>query len=442
MKKKTTQKSRKVFLSFLGTGNYKECRYSSKNLGESSVVKFVQEAILELIACNWTSSDRAVIFLTDSAEQKNWSELDSRIKDYPFEIATVRVPEGYDENEIWEIFQSVYSTIDQVDQVILDITHGFRSLPMLAMVLLQYAKVLKKINVLGVYYGAFEALGPAFDIEKRIPNPDDRKAPLLDLSAFSDLQDWSAATDNFMEFGNARKLIQRLKKITNTNIHSDDIPPKDQNTIKEFAKRLNNLCEAISTVRGKEIIYGSIATELSKQLIDVEKIVRSIPQLSALSELLLHIDRRINGFERNNTRNGLIAIQWCIDNSLIQQGITLLREFVITILFEKLNENYEEEFLRETLSNYLGMNPKIEFNYDRDEQKKRSQVKLIEKLNKLPQIEDIRKVFSKIAVHYRNDINHAGFVKSPKDSKLFVGSLYECFNKVKNLLDYEIIESA
>ena len=184
---------RKVFISFLGTNNYKECVYVSKSLGESSVVTYVQDAILQIVSKNWSSNDKAYIFLTQGAKEKHWNRLQDVLNEYqyPFEIEPVfPIHEGYSEDEIWSIFRKVYEKLDYRDEIFLDITHGFRSLPMLSMVLLEYAKTLKRITVSKIFYGAFEALGEAYKIEQIYPNPIDRKTPLLELTAFSQLQEW------------------------------------------------------------------------------------------------------------------------------------------------------------------------------------------------------------------------------------------------------------
>ena len=165
--------ARKVFLSFLGTGNYKECKYVCQEKGESKIVKYVQEAILDLYAKDFSKNDIAYIFLTKDAEEKHWEKLMDKIGEKPFSIqAITNVPEGYSEIEIWNIFQILYDKLEEEDEVILDVTHGFRSLPMLGIVLLNYARSLKKIKIQHILYGAFESLGPAYNIEERIPDPE------------------------------------------------------------------------------------------------------------------------------------------------------------------------------------------------------------------------------------------------------------------------------
>ena len=148
-------------------------------------------------------------FLTDDARKKNWEDDGQWDRDnscpkkckglksciglmnLPFHVEGVRIPEGHDEKQIWEIFDIVYKVLAHGDEVVFDITHAFRSIPMLAIIILNYSKVLKNIQLQRIQYGAFEALGPAFKV-KEIPI-DQRVAPLIDLTPLVTLSDWTMA---------------------------------------------------------------------------------------------------------------------------------------------------------------------------------------------------------------------------------------------------------
>ncbi|WP_425505358.1 CRISPR-associated DxTHG motif protein [Thermosulfurimonas marina] len=71
----------------------------------------------------------------------------------------MEVWEGRSEEEIRDNFRKVIENLSEGEEVFFDITHSFRSLPMLNLVALSYARVLKGIRIRGIYYGAFEVLG-------------------------------------------------------------------------------------------------------------------------------------------------------------------------------------------------------------------------------------------------------------------------------------------
>lgn len=54
------------------------------------------------------------------------------------------IPEGRNEQEMWEIFQKVYGQMHEGDELYIDLTHAFRYLPMLVLVLSNYAKLIGK----------------------------------------------------------------------------------------------------------------------------------------------------------------------------------------------------------------------------------------------------------------------------------------------------------
>ena len=65
---------RKVFISFLGTSDYKECTYFKESFSYKS--RFIQEATLQYLASleEWTEQDQILILLTKEAEKKNWKD--------------------------------------------------------------------------------------------------------------------------------------------------------------------------------------------------------------------------------------------------------------------------------------------------------------------------------------------------------------------------------
>ena len=167
---------RKVFISFLGNGFYEPTKYVENTTDEVKVesLRFIQEATINAYCKDYNNNDIIYIFTTKGAllnwndgEHKNfrtnsneWYEgLGSRLKGLKLDCSfeNIMIPEGQSTDEIWEIFRIVYEKLQEKDELIFDITHGFRSLPMLNMVLINYAKLLKNITVKGIYYGAFDA---------------------------------------------------------------------------------------------------------------------------------------------------------------------------------------------------------------------------------------------------------------------------------------------
>ncbi len=411
-------------ISFLGTNDYKECNYFYKDQ-ESGPVKYVQEAMIKLFCSHWSEDDRVLIFVTKEARKKNWNDRLETIMPKNICVEAIDIPEGTSESEIWQIFQIVFEKINDKDDVIFDITHSFRSLPMLGMVLLNYAKVLKQIKVSGIYYGAFETLGPTFNIEARIPNPSDRKAPILELTSFSNLQDWTNASNVFKNHG----ISEPIKKLA-----EDEYKPLLKNSkgadevgqiLKLLSMNIEDITNSFNTSNGRDIVYGEIFTDIKKSIKDFSK----TNILPALRPLLDYTTESISEFTDKNIRNGFLAVKWCIKNNLIQQGYTLLQENIITYIADLHKKDYSEVFVRTDIGSAFHIfSRKLTKDkwkvYDKD---------FIDILIKDDSIMKLSKEFDSITVR-RNELNHANFTNRSQNTIDYKSKLTQSYEKIEKIL--------
>ena len=330
-----------LFLSFLGTSNYLPCTYSLGDL-EGKNVRFVQEALARIFCKQWKGDDRIIVFTTDDAITKNWCDgglkdeegnpyegLETRLSSLGLqcEIRKVMIPEGHTAEDIWKIFNQVCAQVNESDTVFFDITHAFRSIPMLAMVILQYLKVLKGIQVSGIYYGAFEVLGPLGKV-KNMPL-EQRRAPIVDLTDFVYLADWATAVDRFLAAGDGRAIADLVEKkaIPVIKTATTTKERKGAMAVRDLAKNLVNFTQVMSTCRGLQITKA--ATTLTKN-IDKCETVDLIPPLVLLLDKL---KESVKGFqEHDELTNGLQAARWCLEHNLIQQAYTILQETVVSLV--------------------------------------------------------------------------------------------------------------
>ena len=207
--------ARKVFISFLGTNNYVLCKYTIDDV-MSKPVRFVQEALIEQTCKDWTETDKILIFCTskestgengsketnwlDSGQEKIYDEsekigLQHRLQDLQTriglkpQIEQLDIEAGFSEEEIWDIFNTVYSKLQPHDQIYFDVTHAFRSIPLFSVVLFNYSKMMIGTQLVSIMYGAFEKLGPAFKV-RELPL-DERVAPVIDLTNIARLQEYN-----------------------------------------------------------------------------------------------------------------------------------------------------------------------------------------------------------------------------------------------------------
>lgn len=439
---------RNVFISVLGTGYYHEVKYyhGDQPTNDEMPLRFIQEANIRKFCMNWTENDHAYFFVTkggDGSREKNWKSvaqedhqdgsyegLSNRLShlELKFGYDAIDIPDGFTESEVWDIFKIVFDKIKEGDQVIFDITHAFRSLPLLVMVLINYSKFLKNIEVKHIFYGAFEKLGPAYKV-KNMPI-ENRFAPVLDLLSVSELQDWTAAANEFIHFGN----VERLTCLTSSQINpilketkGEDAGARQLNLL---SKNLPVFIKNIQTCRGRQVIDNKEGYKINAALQNAQK-----DTIKPLTPILEQLSKSMTGFSKEgNINNGLQAVSWCLNHGLIQQGITLLKETINTLVCNELELDYTHEENRNIIDSVFTI---IRKNIDENDwtgdagQNKELTKKIIKESKMVPLL---MKEFDLVS-NMRNDINHAGFkqnsiTKPDRFENILKEQLYNVLQKV------------
>ncbi len=421
--------ARKVFISFLGFTNYTPIHYSIEAHGTSNTtekIRFVQEATLSYLKPNLHVTSAIKFFVTSGAlinwndgfhkkscsDETEWHEgLDSRLKsiNLPNLHEKIDIPDGKNQNEIWEIFEIVYNQLEKGDELYFDITHSFRTLPMLNMVLISYAKLLKNITVKGIFYGAFEA---------KYDNNGQLLAPIWDLTAFSELQDWTSAVDGFIKYGNSDALAEisrdKIKPLL-ANTSGDTVEIELARKTNLLAKSLLKVTDVLQTNRGKDLFEGAIFETLNSNIDQVHNENIFPP----LKPILKQVTSKTEKFsQKASWKNGFEAVNWCIEHKLIQQGYTMLLESVITYLCEKFQFDYTNEKDRENkvkAAIFIVNNGILDNEHMWSSGAKENAPvvrNIILKLNP-----EFCGRFVSLSTK-RNDINHAGFVKTESPQNL------------------------
>jgi len=414
-----------LYLSFLGTNDYLEAIYHFND--QKKQTRFIQEATVGFLCQDWTDEDKIIIFNTADAKKNNWFDggfansskgLKSCLEALSLKptIHGIDIPTGATESEIWSIFNIVLNQIKENDVVVFDITHAFRSIPMLAIVILNYAKVIKKIHLSGIYYGAFETICPA-PLVKEKPI-EQRLAPVFNLTAFDELLSWSMALDRFMSTGDASATAS-LAKITSLPILKETKgQDKAAKATDNLAKKLEEFSQAIASCRGKKI---SATADQLKKSIAACLALDSIN--SALLPMLKDLDGRLSQFKNNPVSDGFHAVRWCIDHNLIQQGYTFLQESIITWIAAEFSLDYKVRDNRRIVSQALAISHK-NFPENKWEKPACDHPDIVNKcLNIIRNKPSLADIYEQITQR-RNDINHSGMVSNPVS-----------FDHLKNKLD-------
>lgn len=428
----------KAFISFLGTNDYVDCRYIFDGK-KSSVVKYVQEDMTQRFCLNWSETDEIRIFTTLDAKKKNWENSGHKDREIGEQkentglgqrldilglkpvIKQVDIPIGNSEKEIWEIFNIVYNTMGEDEEIIFDITHSFRSIPMLFMVLAGYAGIMKNIDVTGIYYGAFDTLGHPVQVAKKIPDPGMRLAPIFDLSSFMQLNEWSRATQSFIRHGNADEFVKLVKKKTGPILYKSQGRDRTARDMSRFANNMIQISRNIQYNRGDRIIQHDYDITIK----NLEKIKKDSSFIPPFRPLLEKIEQKIKRFEKYDVRNGFKAVEWCMGHDLIQQAVTMLWENIITWVLEEEGIDWSVRTNREDASSAIHF---ISRNREKNDS---SNSQLAGKLKNNKVLMEISSPLEALR-NLRNDLNHGGFVrdqnnmaKSPESIRKQFDSIYK-----------------
>lgn len=429
--------SRKVFISVLGTGFYGKCQYEHHGF-TSSNTRFIQQATLEwLEAKKWDKNDIAYFLLTDEARSSNWKisngrrfnnytkveeeyqDLESIVKgmELPFHVEGVSIPKGKDENEIWEIFDIVYHLLNDGDLLYVDMTHGYRYLPMFMLVLGNYSKFLKNVKVSSLSYGNYE--------ERK-----DNKAPIISLMPFSTLQDWTFATANFKENGYSQKLFQLSKGQLETAYKKSARPDLKDVTLNNCLASLSKIVDQRLTCRGLDVIGSKDVKKACNQLDSIE--VKIKPQFIPLIE---EMKAALKGFNtESDIRNLFSAARWCFKKHLYQQAVTFLEEGVISFFCSRHGINYDDREKRELVTSAFKikvMNTPIEEQRVKHEEWRPILESILndELLSKKELVNSVSDL-----VDFRNDYNHCGMRVGAMPAKRIKDKTNNFISTITNIL--------
>ena len=435
---------RKVFISILGTGFYEECAYTKEKEEEhkpfkSSPTRFIQQASLELVGANdWSKEDRVIIFLTKKARELNWNKTITERKRYgketpePYkgleavlqemnlkaQVEGKDIKDGMNEAEIWEVFQTIYDTLQEGDELHLDLTHSFRFLPMLLLVLGNYAKFLKGITIKNIVYGNYEARNAQ------------NEAPIISLLPLASLQDWTFAAANYLQNGRATQLEELVNEKLEQILRDKEAINQDARTLNKYIKTLSNFTKDLLNCRGKAIRSGKAINTISTEAKRIEKVI--IPAMAPILEKINHSLEIFLPYE--HVFNGFYAAQWCFNNQLYQQAITTLQENIVTyICLQKkldISNIAQREMVNKAFNIYLNNTQEEQWKLSgKNEEQRLSEKQTIKELLDYSVLKELSSTFL-VTTNTRNDYNHAGENPNPTKAQKLINQIDERLKKV------------
>lgn len=414
--------ARKVFISVLGTGFYGKCRYVKEGFS-SSETRFIQQATLEMLTQEeeWGEGDRGYILLTADARTKNWKICGGKREQrpgaeplpytglcdevssihLPFPVEDVDIPNGSNEAEIWEIFDVVFSKLQEGDELYFDLTHGFRYLPMLVLVLGNYAKFLKRAKVKSITYGNFESA------DKKVSPP---QAPIVDVTPLANLQDWTSAASDFLRHGDASLLQECSMRELRPILCEAKGTDAEASNLRALAIVLRDFADELRFCRGVSLYEGSSSAKVRTYM---EKVKGQY--LKPLLPLLGDIRTSLDGFRSKEATNLLRASELCFEYGNYQASATLMQEGIVSILCLRHSIPVDDESRRGLVGKALEKSRlrqcgKLQEYKPADEADKEQKIEEVSQ-DSLFTAEFLREYSNLTKV--RNDMNHAGMRCKP-----------------------------
>lgn len=401
----------KKLLTFLGNSDYKEVVYHLN--GRRSRSTFIQEALIDLL----DEELEVLICLTEKARSSNWlgqgreyMGLQERLDLRGVHYTALPIYDGKNEQEMWANFDRIYDALEEKDEIYLDVTHSFRSIPFIFMSVLNYAKFIKGIEIKGIYYGAFEA-------------SEDENKPVFDLTLFNTLTDWTVGAERLITSGDGTVFSHLVQNTVTPILRESKGKNEDARIARDLNKFLSEYSQSIYTSRGKKVSQAgfNFKNSLEKlQKVDIDK-------LKPFKKVISRILEKMDGYSGDIVRDIHHTVCLCRDFKLFQQGYTFLIENILNYvcihagldLFERNHRDMAKDIL---LSESTSKN--VELTEEEQDIKK----KIGDKINS-----DLAIFYCDLA-DFRNDLNHAGYRQDSKAYKKFRDGLDKFILKAETLL--------
>ncbi|MEW6280917.1 MAG: CRISPR-associated protein Csx20 [Candidatus Eremiobacterota bacterium] len=324
-----------VFLSCLGTTNYRELAYSSGNEPEHPT-RFVQIARLRALQARRVDLHAACVLVTAKARQMNWEDfphpagvtplpgpgttvkgLQSALAEAGLSANAVDIPDGATETEFWEIFGRVAEQIPEDADVYVDLTHGFRTLPVLVLLALEYVQKAKGASIRELTYGADRA-------------EQNGVAPTWNLAPFLILREWVIALSSFLQDGDTRPLARKTLEIRRAL--KQNMPP----ALAKLPKAFEQFGEAVIKCHSPSV--GMLAAHLRNLAHEAQEEVAHHVAVKPLGLILSKVQQALADFPADPTTGAghlkaqAAAVRWCLRHRLAMQAVTFLREALVTAL--------------------------------------------------------------------------------------------------------------
>jgi CRISPR-associated DxTHG motif protein len=403
-------------------GRYMDVIYCWRR--QNNEVSEYTTCLFPLALCEFFKPERLHLFVTAEADRhSHCREIERAVGR---RLNKVLISDGNSEEQLWEIFQKVTDTVQAGSEVVFDITHGFRSLPLVVFLAVAYLCQVKQIKLHRVVYGNFEAR-----------DKETNRAPVFDLTSFVVLLDWLTGVKTLRQRDDAEQLADLLSSRhsscwSNDSPLAEDIKPRQ---LEKLSGALRKLSYALQLSRPVEVMKQ--AGQLKKKLVEARPEVEQLSKPFAV--LLQDIETEYNPYAlpqpsrltKENLSLQLALIQRYASRGLAMQAVSLAREWLVSfVMLEQDPEHWLSIDGRRPVESKLSSGAqKLQSGPEHmPQQPQGTGLKTEQPLSK-----EILNAWGEIS-QLRNDIDHCGLRENPRPTGSIMKAVKRLPEKLQNLL--------
>lgn len=214
-----------ILIAAIGTGRYGEADYY--RVAEPARSHRTRYGPVAAAALH-EGVQEALLLMTPEAEQAHGVALTAELERLGIHSQKLSIPVGRTEREIWEMVRLLMERVPNDADVVVDVTHALRHIPVLFLSALTFLTGERKVRVRAIVYGAYEVR-------------DGDRVPMFDLRPFFTLMEYYHAVRQFRETGDARRLAEHLKRL-NEELWKQDEGSRD---LSALAQSLSDVGESL-----------------------------------------------------------------------------------------------------------------------------------------------------------------------------------------------------
>lgn len=416
-------------ISFLGATKYTETLYTyqGQDICYFCRSQYVAEAVVHIFF-----PQKLYVFVTPEARKLHFDTLKSRVKDH-VDIVAVPIATPQSDDDVWKLFNCITQekvTLEdgteedflcEGDSVILEITNAFRSIPILSLMISNYLRVIRKVELAAITYAEFV--------------PGQQRTPIRNLSISVPMLNWIVAAESFQRFGRFSD-VSTLMHASSTQIDKE---------LNEIAEKMEQLSQALHTSR--PVAAMQAAHDLLERINHVRQ-RETTTNTSSLQPFVLLLDKIQAEYssmalaEPREQRQAwrvldrlLHMIDWYLDKDLPVHAMTFAREWLVSLIVYFEHKDIFDDSRSRRAPGARAIAEDIINN-------KWSGTITEETRDALP---DVRHIWQRVsdnpdfqqAADIRNDLAHAGMRRNARSPEAIIRSVKEICGELKSLLPSE-----